>query len=288
MKIRLAITTVFAAFLLFGVSAIDASPVNLGAASQFAALATTGSIITNGGGSNRISGVVGIAGTGQQFTGNATFNNTSYIHTDSTFNGNTLGPGGQVIGPGNAQADALLASAVSDANTAATNARAMTPNGGTFLTNPGTITTPSAPGTYVYNITDLSGAITITTPAGATGIMVIVNVTNSSTGTVTLNIGGSLTPEDVLWNVQSVSGGALNIANNSAGIILAPSATIVMNSRSVTGQVIAASLSMTGGNSSSIISTAPVIPETSSLSIVAIATAALLGHRFLRRRKSPG
>ena len=287
MKIRLAITTVFAAFLLFGVSAIDASPVNLGAASQFAALATTGPIITNGGGSNRISGVVGIAGTGQQFTGNATFNNTSYIHTDSTFNGNTLGPGGQVIGPGNAQADALLASAVSDAKTAATNAAAMTPTQ-TFTTNPGTITTPSAPGTYVYNITDLNGTITVTTPAGATGIMVIVNVTNSSTGTVTLNIGGSLTPEDVLWNVQSVSGGALNIANNSAGIILAPSATIVMNSRSVTGQVIAASLSMTGGNSSSIISTAPVIPETSSLSIVAIGAAALLGHRFLGRRKSPG
>jgi choice-of-anchor A domain-containing protein len=286
MRIRLAITTVFVAFLLFGVSAIDASPVNLGAASQFAALATTGMIITNGGGSNRISGVVGIAGIGQAFTGNATFNNTSYIHTGSVFTGNTLGPGGQVIGPGNAQADALLASAVSDANTAATNARAMTPNGGTFLTNPGTITTPSAPGTYVYNITDLSGAITITTPAGATGIMVIVNVTTSTSGSVTLNIGGSLTPEDVLWNVQS--GGSLNIAGDSAGIILAPAATIVMNSRSVTGQVIAASLSMTGGNSSSIISTAPVIPETSSLSIVAIATAALLGHRFLRRRKSPG
>jgi choice-of-anchor A domain-containing protein len=286
MKIRLAITTVFVAFLLFGVSAIDASPVNLGAASQFAVLATTGTLTTSGGGSNRITGPVGIAGSGQAFAGNTTFNNTAYIHTGSTF-GVSLGSGGQVIGPGNAQADALLASAVSDANTASTNALSMqpTPNQPDVAAGATVTLNGNTPGqtSYVYTIANvgMNATITINAPLGNT---VIVNITGSVTSVTFLATGG-IRPQDILYNVTSPAD--INIAQNSAGIILAPAATVAINSRNLTGQVIAASITLTGG-SSSIISTAPVIPEPSSLSIVAIATAAVLGHRFLRRRKSPG
>jgi len=64
-NLKLAITSVFVALLLFAVSAIDASPVSLGNASRFAALALDGNVAMSGNPS--ITGPVGVASSGFSF-----------------------------------------------------------------------------------------------------------------------------------------------------------------------------------------------------------------------------
>jgi hypothetical protein len=109
---------------------------------------------------------------------------------------------------------------------------------------------------------------------------------------VTLNIAGGLTANDVIWNIQNATTLNQGGGKNVTGILLAPTSTVTINGGATfTGQVIAMAVTTTG--SGIIIGTGlgPIVlvPEPSSLSIVAIgAAAALLGHRFLRRRKSPG
>ena len=285
MKIKLAITSVVVALLWFGAGTIDASPISLGNASGFAALSLSGNVTLNG----TVTGPVGVAAPGFSFSAPGTgFTSALYVNTGSTI----VSSGTASSVNQNAATNSYLSQAITDANNAAAQASASTPT--SIFTSPpaGNTITQSAVGNYVYNLTGFnfgSGTLTVNAPAGST---VIVNIaTISSNSQVTLNIGGGLTANDVIWNIQSPTflnqGGGKNVT----GILLAPTSTVTVNGgATMTGQVIAQAITETG--SGVIIGTglAPIVivPEPASLSIVAIGAAALLGHRFFRRRKSPG
>jgi hypothetical protein len=283
MKIKLAITSVFVALLLFGAGTIDASPISLGNASGFAALSLNGNVQNSNG---TISGPVGVAAPGFSYTGNSSFTSGLYVNTDSTITLNGAAPSSVNQ---NASTNSYLSQAITDANSAAAQASASTPTS-TFTTNPGTIT-QTAVGNYVYNIGGNfgNGTLTVSAPAGST---VIVNIASIPTNSqVTLNIAGGLTANNVIWNIQNATTLNQGGGHNVTGILLAPTSTVTINGGATfTGQVIAMAVTTTG--SGLIIGTGlgPIVlvPEPSSLSIVAIGAAALLGHRFLRRRKSPG
>jgi hypothetical protein len=282
MKIRLAITSVFFALLLFGAGATDASPISLGNAAQFAALSLDG-LLQNASGT--ITGPAGVASSGFSWTGNSSFTSALYVNTGSTItlNGATPSSINQ-----NAATNAFLSQAITDARNASAQASAATPTQ-TFPTNPGTIT-QTAVGNYVYNIGTMlnNQVLTVSAPAGST---VIVNLDTIAAilpdSALTLNIAGGLTANNVIWNISKAT--FLNQAGNKqvTGILLAPLATVAISGgATVTGQVIAMAVTTNGGGT--IIFSGPVVPEPSTLSLVAIGAAALLGHRFLRRRKSPG
>jgi hypothetical protein len=282
MKIKLAITSVVVALLLFGAGTIDASPISLGNASGFAALSLSGNVLSNG----TISGPAGVAAAGFSFSATtAGFTSGLYVNTGSTI----VSSGGATSVNQNASTNSYLSQAITNANSAAAQASASTPTS-TFTTNPGTVT-QTAPGNYVYNIGSLANndVLTVSAPAGST---VIVNIGSIAPGSaVALNIAGGLTPNDVIWNIQSATSLNQGGGKNVTGILLAPTSTVtIAGGATVTGQVIAMAITTTG--SGIIVGTGlrPIVlvPEPSSLSIVAIGAAALLGHRFLRRRKSPG
>jgi choice-of-anchor A domain-containing protein len=141
-------------------------------------------------------------------------------------------------------------------------------------------------GNYVYTIGTVAAntTINISAPAGST---VILNITGLVGNNVNFNIAGGLTANDVLYNVTSSSAINQHVNTTITGILLAPTSTVTINAgATLTGQVIAQAITTTG--SGNITFTGPVIPEPSSLSVVAIGAAALIGRRFLRRRKSSG
>jgi hypothetical protein len=291
MKIRpLYFMLVFTVVLFIGLSRTQASPVSLGNASRFAALALDGTASTTGGvtinsGSATITGPVGVASSGSSFTGQSGFTSDLYVNTGSTItlNGATPSSVNQ-----NASTDSFLSQAITDANNASAAATAKGPG-----TNLGNITsnqtlTNAAVGNYVYTIGNISAGTTIniSAPAGST---VIVNITGTIGQNLDLNIAGGLTANDVVYNVTmpdqilDVSAGGTSIT----GILLAPTSTVTLGGHAlVTGQVIAKSIVV--GGTSDIIFSGPVTPEPSSLSVVAIGTVALLGCRFFRRWKSSG
>jgi hypothetical protein len=290
MKIKLAITSAFVALLLFGASAIDASPVSLGNASRFAALALNGNVAMSGG--STITGPVGVASaSGFSFSqsGGNTFTSDAYIHTGSTISGVTSPPAANIFGPNDPATDTLLNNAITDANNASSQASAMTATANLDNITSNTTRTENAVGNYVYTVGSISNGVTLTisAPPGST---VIVNITGSVGPQLNLNIAGGLTASDVLYNIPVTNPNTINLggSNSITGILLAPTSRVTLGggSVSVTGQVIAASVSLSGG--ADLISTAPVVPEPSSLSLVAIGGVAALGHRFIRRRKSPG
>jgi hypothetical protein len=278
MKIRLVITSVFVALLLFGVNAIDASPVPLGNASQFSALALNGNVTMSGGAI--IQGNVGVAASGFTFQQDK-FAYDAYVNTTSTITP-TLPPA-QVHQ--NTATDAFLSQAVTDAKNASSQATAMGP--GTNLTLSGGTSgniTLAAPGTYVYTVTAFTNNTTIAISAPA-GTQVIINIPVALAHTLTSTLSGGITASNVLFNVTSTNTYNTGGSGGINGILLAPNSTIeVSGGFTVTGQVIANSVSVDGGGQI----LGPVVPEPSSLSVVVIGTVALLGHRFFRRRKSPG
>jgi hypothetical protein len=282
-NIKLAITSVLVALLLFAVSEIDASPVSLGNASRFAALALNGNVTM--GGNPSITGPVGVASSGFSFTGDSNFKSDLYVNTGSTINLNGATPSNIFQ---NASTNSLLSQAITDANNASAAATAKGPG-----TNLGDISsnqnlTNVAVGNYVYTVGNISSGITIniSAPAGST---VIVNITGTVGGNINLNIAGGLNANDVLYNVTGPDAINENLAGGTSitGILLAPNSSVSLAGNAVvTGQVIARDISLSGN--ADIIFSGPVTPEPSTFSVVAIGTAALLGHRFFRRWKPPG
>jgi choice-of-anchor A domain-containing protein len=117
--------------------------------------------------------------------------------------------------------------------------------------------------------------------------MVIVNITGTLPGQINFTLMGGVSPSDLVWNylgtTPSVAGGGFGLQ----GILLAPNLNVGYSGNiNVTGQFIVNSYYSGGGGT--ITFAGPEVPEPSSLSIVAIGTAALLGQSFLRRRKPPG
>jgi hypothetical protein len=284
------------ALLWFGAGAVDASPISLGNAGGFSALAVGDT--TPGSGNLVITGNSPILG--QQANGVAAPNNIFsvpnlapsqvYVNSHSTVSS----PTGVTQ---NANIDSYLAQAVTDANSAAAQATALGTSAGatSFPTTVpgGTITaTQTTAGTFIYNVGSVlnNGSLTVNAPAGS---MIIVNIasipTNSS---VTLSLGPGLLPQNVIWNIQSPTFLNLGGSAHIDGILLAPTTTVVLGGGSVsaTGQIIAQTLTLTGGATlvGTGLSPIVIVPEPASLGIVAVATAALFGYRFLRRRKSPG
>jgi hypothetical protein len=272
------------ALLFVGLCPIHGSPVSLGNASQFAALALNGNVANASG---TITGPVGVASSGFSYSGNSTFKSNLYVNTGDTI---TLGGAAPSNTFQNAATNTFLSQAITNANNASSTAAAQTPTQNLGNIN-GNVTVPqTAVGNYVYTVGTVNNnsTLTVSAPAGST---VIVNITGgiipAGNAAVTLNIAGGLTPNDVIWNVLTPStinqGGGKNIT----GILLAPTSTVTINGgATVTGQVIAMSVTTTG--SGLITFAGPVVPEPSTLSVVAIGSAVLLGHRFLWKRRTFG
>jgi hypothetical protein len=283
-RFKVAFSLIFIGLLLFGVSAIDASPVSLGNAARFAALSLNGNVNNSNG---TITGPVGVAASGFSYSGDSSFTSDLYVNTGSTI---TLGGATPSNVFQSASTNTLLSQAVTDANNASAAATAQGPgtnlgniNGTNNLTN-------TAVGNYVYTVGTVANntTINISAPPGST---VIVNITGTVGMNVNFNIAGGLLPNDVLYNVTGPDAFNQGGGTDITGILLAPNSTVTVNGGAiVTGQVIAKAVTTTG--SGDIIfnnqASTPPTPEPPSLGMVAIATAALLGHRFLWRRKSPG
>jgi len=147
----------------------------------------------------------------------------------------------------------------------------------------GTLPPQTMQGNYVYNVGNVTGPLAVSVPAGS---MVIVNITGTLPSSLVFTAPG-LNPSDVVWNylgpTTSISGGSYSLQ----GILLAPNTNINITSGTLTGMMVVNALTM-NGTMTFAGPGFPEIPEPSSLSIVAIGTVALLGYRFIRRRKDPG
>jgi hypothetical protein len=233
--------------------------------------------------SSVITGPVGIASSGFTFTADNSFKSDLYVNTGSNFNLNGATPSNIFQSPAT---NSFLSQAITDANNASAAATAKGPG-----TNLGNISgtdnlTNAAVGNYVYTVGTVANSTTvnISAPAGST---VIVNITGAVGSNIDFNIGGGLTPNDVIYNVTGPD--AFNQGGGTAitGILLAPNTTVSLSGSAVVkGQVIARGITLSG--TSDIVFSGPVTPEPSTLSVVAIGTAALLGHHFFRRWKPPG
>ncbi|MBV9127091.1 MAG: choice-of-anchor A family protein, partial [Verrucomicrobia bacterium] len=274
---------------VFSASLAHAMPVDLGQASNFAALALNGGIDSSGPlgpQAPNFGGNVGVASAGQKFqaSGSVTVGNGGqlFLHTGDTVNSSA--PGVPPPQPQNAANDAFLTQARTDALNASQTATALGQNPATLTGTFATISSPmtiteNAPGRYVFNIgsINLNGGdkLTLNGPAGATFVL---NVT----GSITLNgggppqgifVSGGVTAADVLINytgnqtIQFTGGGN---ASQVFGTILAPNVEVGLHPGFVAGSVIANNITMSSGADIG----GMVVPEVTPGSV-------LLGFAFL-------
>jgi hypothetical protein len=258
-----------------GIDLGNASGGSTGTHKHWAIFALSGGVTitdTSLDGSYDVLGNVGIAGAGGLSLSLSRIQGSVFRDTGTYSNS-----GGVVTGTNTTGNGAYLNTGVSNANTASSVAQGLTAStsgltlgGGVSgsvygsnytaalsLTNTaGSITATSA-GTKVLNLTDLilsgTGAILTLNGNGVAGaVNYVINVNRYLTlGTAAqIQLGGGLTPQNVLFNVKSyatqydvtLSGGS--VLN---GILLAPTRTVKLTGASVvTGEVIANSVSLSG------------------------------------------
>jgi len=235
---------------------VGSTPVDLGAAGprhwavlslgRPTALSLAGTAVVSG----RVADVGGAASSTVSVSGQARIEGRAWIGTAAKLSQSGKGviAGGVVSG---AAAEAKLQQAVLDALAASTMAAGLpaTIPGITSinLTGPSQVLTiPGGSGRNVVNLTDLvitSGALTLQAPAGGT---FVINVSRQFTlsGPGSIQVAGGLLPLGVLFNITgtgaevTVSGGPAGPAAKVHGIILAPSRSIYIAPRPITGEVI--------------------------------------------------
>lgn len=258
-----------------GIDLGNASGGSTGTHRQWAIFALSGGVTitdTSVDGSYDVLGNVGIAGNGGLSMSLSKIQGSVFRDTGTFSNS-----GGTVTGTNTTGNGAYLNTGVSNANTASAVAQGLTAStsgltlgggvsGSVYGSNytaalslnntPGSITATSG-GTKVLNLTDLilSGAGAILTlngngVAGAVNYVINVNRYLTLGSAAKIQLGGGLTPQNVLFNVKSnatqydvtLSGGS--VLN---GILLAPTRTVKLSGGSVvTGEVIAKGVSLSG------------------------------------------
>ncbi len=270
--------------LALGVTAApqtQAAVVNLGAASQFAALALNGSIDNSGpigpNGQYSINGNVGVASAGEKFqaSGSVSYSGDVYVRTGSTYNSSANGvprPEAQ-----NAANDALLKQARNDAFSASNFASSLTSTA-TYGTISNSLTITQSAGNYVLNISSInfSGgrALTLSAPAGSSFVLNITNQLVLTSGSILVR--GGLSASDVLINYTGNDPVRFSGGGNESqvfGTILAPNAEVRLSPGFVAGNVIADSVSISSGGQ---IMGMPMVPEVSTGWVVAPVMAGIL------------
>jgi len=222
----------------------SASPIDLGAAGQFAVLGMPTTVITS---DATIAGNIGVSRLGV-FTAQA--HSTILGDVDRHLLGTYLGgtpAGGQVVVD-----STLLNQADSDALDASAVAKALTPT----QMFQGIATSTTVIGSGGLNVFSVHGDVTVSLVLrGTASDIFIVNVTGSLRlqGASTLGVAGGVTAEHVIYNLVGnsgqVSAGAGNVVN---GTILAPRYSVSLGGTHVSGEVIGGGLNLNLGRGAAV------------------------------------
>ena len=230
--------------------------VNLGDAGNFAALALTHGFDDSGpiGPNARytIKGDVGVASTGQTFSasGSVVYTGDVYLHTGDTYNSSA--PGVPPPEEQNAENDAYLEQARTDAFNASDFALTLGVTGTYGTISDTTTISETTVGSYVFDIQGInfSGGKTLTLSAPR-GSSFVLNVSDELVLTFgSILVSGGLDPGSVLVNYTGTSSVRFSGGGNASqvyGTILAPNAAVQLSPGLVRGSVIADSISMSSG-----------------------------------------